>query len=74
MPSIVTSFAEATARQERLCIDHLDITLDWPLAYADQCLPTGHSAKENDQDADGDNGERRAGEELRRPIETLATP
>jgi hypothetical protein len=37
-------------------------------------LPPHHRPKENDQDADGDEGERGASEKLRRPIETLAAP
>ena len=34
-------------------------------------LNPGHGSKEDDQDADGDKGERCAREKLRRPIETL---
>jgi hypothetical protein len=34
----------------------------------------GHSPEENNQNADGNDGERGTSEELRRPIETLAAP
>ena len=37
-------------------------------------LQASHGSKENDENADGDEGERRPREKLGRPVETLATP